>query len=472
MPAFQIPLIRGDSVDDNTEYRDSLPVNMFTIPRDVLDTNGYLINWYGLSDFATGEGVDRGCIWVSAAGFEGHYRVSGEKLISVGHGGAISILGDIPGSRQVSMDYSFNNLAIVADGKLFYYNKADGLRQIDDPDVGSPIDLVWVDGYFFLTDGKDIYHSDITNEESFLPLDFGSAQFLPDPSRGLGKNEDNEILVFGAFSIEYFINVGTENFAFQRLNQKAQKIGVLGTHCKREMNGKWYTLSRRKESAPSFHIVSLGNEQAISTRETDQILAEYTHDQLSRVTVDTMVRDNIKLVLFHLPGKTFLFNETAAEKFGAVNAWTVLKSDVLGDNTYRAKNILLDPRNGKWIAGDKLDSHIGFMDPSICTHYDEIAEWIVDTPFLNLGGKIIHQLTLETIPGISPDEDATVELSVTRQGRTHSQGRWVKMGANYDYGQRFIIRQPFGFIRHYISIRLRGASRTRMSIAGFKAVNS
>jgi len=472
VPAFQIPLIKGDSVDDNTEYRDSLPVNMFVIPRDVLDTNGYLINWYGLANFSTGEGIDRGCIWVSAAGLEGHYRVSGKSLISVNADGTTKVIGDVGGFGQVSMAYSFNNLAIVSGGKLFYYNAADGLREITDPDAGRPIDVVWVDGYFFFTDGKDIYHSDITDEESFLPLDFGNAQFLPDPSRGLGKNEDNEILVFGAFSIEYFINVGTENFAFQRLNQKAQKIGVLGTHCKKEMSGKWYTLSRRKESAPSFHIVSLGNEQTISTRETDQVLSGYTHDQLSAVTVDTMIRDNVKLAVFHLPNHTFLFNESIAEKMGIDNAWTILKSDVLGDNTYRAKNILLDPRNGKWLTGDKLDSHIGSMDKSICTHYGDIAEWIIDTPFLNLGGQIVHQLTLETIPGISPDEDATVELSVTMQGRTHGQGRWVKMGSNYDYSQRFIIRQPFGFIRHYISIRLRGASRSRMSLAAFTAVTS
>lgn len=481
MPATQVSLIKGDSVDNNTEYRDSLPTNMFVIPREVLGTNGYLINWYGLANFATGEGVDRGAIWVSNADLEGHYRVSGNSLLSIDTDGAIDNLGDIPGSGQVSMDYSFNNLAIVADEKLFYYNKNDGLREISGvvdngnntpigTSVGSPIDLVWVDGYFFVTDGDDIYHSDITNEERFLPLDFGNAQFLPDPSRGLGKNEDNEILVFGAFSIEYFINVGTENFAFQRLNQKAQKIGVLGTHCKREMNGKWYTLSRRKESAPSFHIISLGNEQVISTRETDQILSTYTHNQLASVTVDTMVRDNMKLVIYNLPDKTLMFNETIAEKMGIDNAWTILKTDVLGDLTYRAKDPILDPRSGKWIVGDKRGSTIGVLDASICTHYGEIAEWIIDTPFLKFDGKSITQIEIDTIPGISPDEDATVELSVTFNGRTHSQGRWVKMGANYDYGQRFILRNPVGFVRDMFSMRFRGASKTRMSLAKLNMV--
>ena len=165
-----------------------------------------------------------------------------------------------------------------------------------------------------------------------------------------------------------------------------------------------------------------------------------------------------------------MFNETIAEKMGIDNAWTILKTDVLGDLTYRAKDPILDPRSGKWIVGDKRGSTIGVLDASICTHYGEIAEWIIDTPFLKFDGKSITQIEIDTIPGISPDEDATVELSVTFNGRTHSQGRWVKMGANYDYGQRFILRNPVGFVRDMFSMRFRGASKTRMSLAKLNMV--
>lgn len=472
MPVMQIGLIKGDSVDNNTEYRDSLPVNMFVIPRDVLETNGYLINWYGISEYATGQGVDRGAIWVSAEGLTGHYRVSGTFLIKVNTDSTVTVIGAISGSDEVSMAYSFNNLAIVADDKLYYYNPTDGLRQIIDPDIGDPIDITWVDGYFFLTDGKDIYHSDILDEEQFQPLEFGNAQTSPDPSQGVGRNEDNEVIVFGSFTTEPFTNVGTENFAFRRITQKSLNIGIMGTHCKAEMNGKWYVIGRRKESAPSFHVVSLGSESSISTRETDKIIAHYTEDDFTNATVDAMIRDNMKLVIFNLPNHTLMFNETIAEQMGLDNAWTILKSDLVGDLTYRAKNPILDPDSAKWIVGDKKDSMIGELDQSICTHYSDIVEWIIDTPFINLEGKIVHQLMLETLPGISPDEDATVALSVTRNGRHHVPEHWVDMGANYDYDQRFIVRQPFGFIRHYISIRFRGASRSRMSFANLKAVYS
>jgi len=472
MPVMQIPLIKGDTVDDNTEYRDSLPTNMFVVPRSVLGAKGYLINWYGLAEFATGQGIDRGAIWVSIEDFRGHYRVSGTSLIKVNSNGVVDVLGTIFGTDEVEMDYSFNNLAIVADNRLYYYNPTDGLRQINDPDIGDPIDITWVDGYFFLTDGTDIYHSDITDEESFLPLDFGNAQTSPDPSQGVGRNEDNEVVVFGSFTTEPFINVGTANFAFQRITQKALNIGIMGTHCKAEMSGKWYVIGRRKESSPSFHVISLGAESTISTREVDKIISKYSESDFDNATVNPMIRDNIKLVIFNLPSHTLVFNETVAEKMGLDNAWTILKSGVAGDATYRGKHPILDPDAKKWIVGDKRDSKIGDMDQSICTHYDEIAEWIVDTPFIRFNGKIPNQIMLEIISGIAPDNDATVALSVTTNGRQHSSEQFINMGINNDYNQRFIVRQPFGFVRHYIGIRFRGASRARMSIAMLEAVVS
>lgn len=460
----QVPFIKGDTVDDNVEYRDALSVNMYAVERQVLNTAGYLINYFGLSEFATGEGVDRGAIWVSREGFEGHYRVSGQSLISLDQDGNKTVIGSIPGSEQVSMDYSFNNLAIVANGRLYYYNPTDGLRQITDSDIGSPIDIVWVDGYFFLTDGESIYHSNITDEEQFDPLAFANAEFIPDPSKGLGKTEENEVVVFGAFSTEYFINVGADNFAFQRIARKASKLGILGTHSKIELNGRWYVVGRRKETAPSFQVVSTGREQSFSSREVEKILAEYTNDQLSTITIDAFTIDDVSMIKFHLPNHTLLFNETIAASQGIPAAWSILKTDVNGDRTYRAKNMVLDPRSGKWIIGDKRDSRIGEMERSLCTHYGEIVEAILFTPFLKLERLSIDKLEMETIPGIAPDNDATVFVSMTQNGRIYGQ-EWTQLyGNNNDYSQRFYLRR-LGYIRDYVGFKFRAASRSRMSFA-------
>lgn len=459
---FKVGFIRGDSVDDNVEYRDNLPVNMYSIPSQKFGSPGYVINYYGLTSFATGEGIDRGGIWVSRSGLEGHYRVSGNSLISIDSSGNTTVLGSIPGSDQVSMDYSFNNLAIVADGKLYYYNPDAGFRQITDPEVGSPIDLVWVDGYFFLTDGENIYHSNILNEELYEPLDFSNAQFIPDSSRGLGKNDDNEVLVFGEFSTEYFINTGNENFAFQRITRKAQKIGIVGTHAKAEMSARYYILGRRVETAPSLHVISIGNEQSFSTREIDKIIAEYTESDLESITIDAYKRDNISFVKIHLPRHTLLFNEPIAQSLGIEYAWTILKSDVLGDLTYRAKNVVFDPRNGDWLIGDKRDGSVGVMSEENCTHYGQIAEWLLYTAFLKLETLSVNSLEMETIPGIAPDNDATVFISQTVNGRTYGKEYIQVYGENLDYNQRFRVRN-MGYIRDWVGYKFRGASRSRMS---------
>jgi hypothetical protein len=461
---MQIPLMKGDVIK-NVEYRDALPTNMIVIPRQIFDANGYMFQWYGLTEFANGEGIDRGAIWVSRTGLEGHYRLSGTSFIKVNTNGTTEVLGTINGTDEASLAYSFNNIAIVADNKLYYYNPTDGFRQITSSGVvGSPIDIAWIDNYFVLTDGEGVYHSNIADEKIYDPLDFGNAQFRPDPAKGIAINEDNELVVFGAFTVEYFTNTANENFVFTRIQRKAQKIGIIGTHCKREMNGKWYTLARRKETSPSFHIISLGSEQKFSTREIDKILSTYTETELELTTIDTFVIDNIKMVQFNLPRETLLFNETAAETVGAGGAWVILKSDVNGDRPFRGKGAIYDPYLSEWIVGDKYNSNIGTLDESAATHYGELAEFIMFTPFIKLDDLSIDELNIETIPGIAPDNDATVAFSVTYDGRNYSKEWWNLYGENLDYNQRFYIRR-IGYVRNWVSMKFRGASRSRMSFS-------
>jgi len=463
---MQIPMLKGDKIGSNTDYRDGLLTNMYAVKRDILGANGYLMSFYGLSGFAEGGGVDRGGKWVSREGLEGHYRLSGTDFIKIDEYGLITVLGTVAGSDQASIDFSFNNVAVVAGGKLFYYNPTAGFRQMTDTDIGNPIDIVWVDGYFFLTDGETIYHSNILNEEQYEPLAFANAEFMPDSSRGLGRTEENEVLVFGEFSKQSFINVGATPFAFQTIPRKNQKIGILGVHCKKELNGKWYTLSRRENTAPSFHIISIGTEQSISTRETDVILQSYTDDELSTSTVDAFIDGNVTFIMFHLPSHTLVFNESVAETFGLESSWSILKTDTTGDLTYRGRNIVRDPRNGKWLIGDKRDGSVGEIDRTICTHYGAMVEWLIHTPAVMLETGSINKLEIETIPGVSPDNDATVFISMSQDMRANSMEYSKEYGMNNQFGLRFIVRR-LGYVRSWVTFRLRGVSRSRMAFSKF-----
>lgn len=465
MPEFNVTLLKGDKFKaSEVDYRDALPVNMYAVPKPVLGANGYMYQLPGLTSHATGSGIDRGGIWCSAKGLEGHYRVSGTDLIRIDSLGAVTVLGTVPGTEQVTMDFTFNNVILVADQKLYYYNPTNLFREITDGGlVGNPISVVFVANFVVLTDGERLYHSDIQDEESFPATTEVQAEFVPDKTLALKKNEDNELLVFGEFSAEHFIfNSTFVGFAFQPLDRKASKLGVSGSRSVAELEGIWYTVGRREETAPSCYMYAGGSGKRVASREIEQVLKTYTDDALATTTVDCITLDKISLVFIHLPDATYLFNATVAESQGVDNAWSLVKTGVF-DANFRGRNFIRDPRLGKWIAGDKQNSNVGIFDESVATQYGEIAEWLLFSPFLKLETLSIDQLEIETIPGIVNDiEDATVFISRTENGRTYGT-EWTQLyGTQWDYNQRFFIR-TLGYVRHWMGFKFRGASRNRMA---------
>lgn len=461
-----IPLIKGDKADNNTDYRDALPVNYYAVLREIYGEQGYMLNYYGLSDFATGQWVSRGSIWVARTGFDGQYRVSGQKLIKIEDNQSVTVLGDITGIDQASLTYSLNNLAIVADGKLYYYNPTDGLRQITDPHVGSPIDIVWADFRFVLTDGEYLFQSSLLDEEEYEPLDFSGSDFQPDKIWGVGLNEDNELIAFNELTTEYFVNSGADNFSYTRIQLKAVKSGIAGTHAKAEYKDKWYALTRRRSTQYQFSVIQSGSSESITSREIEKILAKYSGEQLSKTVVEVFTKDSITWMIAHLPNETLAYNDNIAKAYGVNLAWSILKTDVLGDATYRGKDMVYDPRFSKWCIGDKKDGTIGFLDDSVCTHYGDITEGLLFTPVLSMESLSIDKLEVETIPGISPNNDATVFISRSEDLRVHGQEWTQEYGANLDYNQNFEVRR-LGYVRKNVSFKVRTASRSRMAFCKF-----
>ena len=490
---MQIPLIKGESVDSSSQWRDSLPQNMYAVDKPTLGAEGFMTSYPGLEFVAVGDldtnGRDRGAIWVSTPSFIGQYRVIGGSLskieITDGFLNTLDSLGLVPGYDLVKMAYSFNNLAIVADGRLFYYNPTDGLREIIDNEVGTPIDIVWGDNLFILTDGTNIYHSDPLDEENYLPLDFGSAEFQPDPSLGLGFNEDSELIAFGTLSVEHFTNVGSENFVFRRIKQKAQKIGIVSTVSKGYYGNTYYMLGGRENSQFGAYITESGASQKISSVAVDKILSGYLRSDMQESIVEVVEFDGTILCLIHLPKDYVLcFNQSAAKKFGIESAWSVLTSrdaenpESATQLAHRAYNYIHDKTYNRWFCGDKVNFRVGLVDPDRGDQYHAPQELIMDSPLIKLETLSIDSLDIETVPGQkvksffydpfgTPLEDeSTVFVSLTYNGRTHGK-EWTKLyGRNNDYSTRFYIRR-LGYVRDIVGFRFRAYTRARMSFANF-----
>ena len=463
MPTAPITLIKGDKVGIETDYRDALPVNMYAVKRDILSAKGYMIGYPGLTKLADGTGIDRGASYNER--FEDQYRVSGTKLISVSAGGVVAELGDIPGSSQARLIdfYSFNTQGIIADGRFFLYDPVGGFREVVDPDLGNIIDGVWVDSYYFMTDGENLLHTDIDDEESISPLTFATAEFMPDPSLGLAKTQDNKVMVFGRYSLEYFIDVATANFAFQRVPTRAQKIGIVATHAKCESSTKFYITGGFRDGAVAVYAIGIGSSIKVSNREIDKIITKYTEPELSDMRMECRTENDVTFILVHLPEETLCFNESIAAVFGKEVAWSILKTGT-GDASYRGINGVFDARSAKWVYGDKTGAEIGILDNDVSTQYDAIAEWILFTPFLDLETFSVDEIDLETIPGHTSTLDATVAVSITYNGVIYGSEYWMEYGEPSDYNQRFILRR-LGICNDWLAFKFRGVSKSRMAFA-------
>lgn len=461
MPSQKIPitLIKGDKISAQTDYLDVLPENMFAVPKPVMGAAGFMMQHYGLTEYGTGSGPDRGGVWNER--LQMHFRVSYTQFMIVEEDGQNQRFGTIPGMDQVSMPYSFNTQAVIGGGAFYLYDPVNGFRQVLDADVKTPIDGTWIDGYYFLTDGEFLYHTELNDESQVSPLAFATAEFAPDPTLGVGKTADDKVIVFNRYTTEFFANVASNNFAFSRIQARALKIGIVATHAKCELKQSWYFVGSRKESDLGVHVLGVGSSQQISTRAIDRILGQYTEPQLADMSMEAIEVDGMSFVYIHLPNETLLFNETVANASGVDNAWSILKRGT-GSLPWRGINGVFDPRLGQWVFGDKIDLRLGILDPISVDQYGEMAEWVLYTPFMYLEGLSVDSLNIDTMPGHSPSDDATLFVSLTYDGVTYGHEVTALYGRTGDYNQRYIVNR-MGYVRNWVGFKLRGASRAKMA---------
>lgn len=459
---MQIPVLNGIYTDEGPDFRTSYPVNLIPVPKDNGISKGYLRPAYGIIALGSGPGVDRGGInWNGSL-----YRVMGTSLVSIAADGSATVLGDVGGSGQVTLDYSFDRLAISSGGNLFYWN-GSSLVQVTDADLGQVVDFVWVDGYFMTTDGQYIVVTELNDPLSVNPLKYGSSEADPDPVKALLKIR-NEVSALNRYTIETFDNVGGDLFPFQRIEGAQIQKGVIGTHaCCVFLDAIAFLGSGRNES-PAIYVGSNGNAAKISTREIDQILLGYPEFTLEGVVLESMIDRSHQHLLVHLPDRTLVYDASSSQVVGEP-VWFVLTSSIAGFEKYRAKNVVYV--YGRWISGDPTSSNIGYYYESISSHYGNDVRWEFGTTIIyNEGrGAIFHELELCGLTGrVALGDNPVISTSYSTDGETWSQDKSISAGKIGDREKRLVWLQQ-GHMRNWRIQRFRGDSRSHISFSRLEA---
>lgn len=457
---MMIPIINGIFSDVAADFRTSYPINMLAVPKKTGISEGYLKTADGVELFATGLGKDRGGInWKDEL-----YRVSGSRLIKVSSSGVIADIGEIAGTETCSFAYSFDRLAIQGGGKLYYYNGT--LTQVTDPDLGTVLDVIWVDGYFMTTDGTSLVVTEINNPNAVDPLRYGSSEVDPDRIVGLIKPVQ-DVYAMNRYTIEIFSNIGGNGFPFQRIQGATINCGLIGKDAKTEVAGTVVFLGSRKNEAPAVYIVSGNAAQEVSTREIDIWLAKHTEQELAQCVVETRKFAGHELIYVHLNDATAVYDLAASQLVGEP-VWCWLSTGTAGINPYQSVNFIWC--YDKWICGNKNDSKIGRV-VTAPTQYGQIAGWQFDTiaMFNRTNRAIFHKMELTNTAGRAPfGEEPICWASWTGDGLTWSDEKPCKMGSSGNYANRLTWLRN-GVMETWRSIRFRGANKTPVSFARLEA---
>jgi hypothetical protein len=458
---MQIPILNGVFADNAPDLRQSYPVNMVPVSLKSGISNGYLRPGDGIVQFATGPGIDRGGIeWQGIC-----YRVMGTKLVTVSSTGVVTILGDVGTGGQVTMDYSFDRLAIASGGRLYYWNGT--LTQVTDPDLGVVLDVVWVDGYFMTTDGEFLVVTELTDPTQVNPLKYGSSEVDPDPIVAVIKLR-NEIYAINSNTIEVFDNVGGDFFPFNRIDGAQVQKGAVGTHACCEFMQRIAFVGGGRNEAPSVYLAANATTEKIATREIDQILEGYSEATLSQILLEQRVEKDHTFLYIHLPDRTLVFDGMTTQALGQP-VWFVLTTSLAGFEQYRARNFIYC--YDKWIAGDPQSSNLGTISENISSHWGQIVRWEFGTIIVynESLGAVFHQMELVSLTGsVALGLDPVISTSYSIDGKSYSQDRFIKVGTTGSPAKRLVWFQQ-GFMRNWRIQRFRGTSDAHISVARLEA---
>jgi len=202
----------------------------------------------GLDVFASiGNGPHRGAISVEGTLFV----VSGTALYEVAKDGTATSRGTIPGTGRVCMAYNQitdGNQLVVGNGSSGYvYNTVTGaFTQITDDGFAGFKSCDFLNQYIVGVEplGRFWYHSDLVDALSYNTLDRYGAETSPDAIQGLIASH-NEVLVFGARTIEPWVNDPENNAAgtaFQLQRGSVIERGCLNGHTIRRLDNSVFFL--------------------------------------------------------------------------------------------------------------------------------------------------------------------------------------------------------------------------------------
>ena len=475
MPVVQLPIRKGTVTDRaESDWLDSLPVNMVAVPKSVLNASGYMRSWPGLEFLMVSQGIARGAVFNVVE--EQVYRVTGTSLID--ESGVV--LADVAGADFAPMPFSRNTQAVVSGGKLLFWSPGDreltelenwklnergDMMPATDFDISNIVDAVRNRGrYIWITrDSGQFGVTDIQNEQRpDYVAPFYSAEAEPDENIAVDAWK-GYVVIFGRYTVEYFGLTGSAENIYSPAQSLTVRAGIVGRGCKCHYLDSFAILGSPQFEPPSVYIIQNGAYLEIASRRIQKIIRNYSLSEIEQTAYMEPVKfDNHEFLLIHLPNDVLVYDHNSSDQ--GIRSWSVLKTDINGNTPYRG---IFHINNGQnWSVGDKTDPVISSLNFVDARHLGEEVEYQVDTPMVQARNRRLYDLEIDNIPGRS-GEQHRLAFSVTYDGITYGQEKWVHLDQPRSYRRRVLSRR-LGYSRNNVGFRLRWITDSPSTISDFR----
>ena len=272
------------------------------------------------------------------------YVVSGTILVKVDASGTATTIGGIPGTSKVSMAHNdktgSRQLVIAVDGNK-YLVEGDVLSDITDTDLPAAVSVTFLNQriIYGIADGR-FFWSALDDAGNISSVDFATAEGRPDGLVAV-REHLQEVWVFGASSIEPWIDTGNATAPFRRSGGAVIPKGCIGKDTIAALDKNLFWVG----DDGSVYMAAVHELQRISNHGVEEDI---------RATSD---KSTIEALAYFYGGHawyvisaadwTWKFNRTISEKAGRP-VWTERFS--YGLNRWRASHAV--DFGGKIIVGD------------------------------------------------------------------------------------------------------------------------
>lgn len=462
----QLALVYGDNKNSSTmDWVTKFPVNVIPVPRPVVGVNGYMRMFPGLVKQQDVDGVSRGVQWNTVKDLP--YRVMGGKIYLDG-----DVVDDVPNSDRVSMAHSRASQGVSSGGELRLYQYDGGVKVfsnwptdvVPDPfDWGQVGDVTHLrQRYIFAQKGTDTIWVSSLDDESKpdKTAPFYRAESMPDGILALREWRDY-VLCFGSSTIEFFSLTGNAQSILQSQPSYMVRIGIAGQFAVCDYLDTFAFVSSPSRGQPSVYMMasSGGTYQEIANYQINQILSEYSTEELSATVCERLYIKAHKFLIIHLPRHTLIYDAVASQSMG-IQAWSILKTG-LGDDVYRAIDFM---NEGDVIScGDKKLPILGKQTDSLSSQYGEDQELIMYTPLIPAENAIVSDFEIEVNTGASGVVNH-VFVSSTEDGINYGMEKLVNSDAPWRWLSRTLWRKV-GRVRTKIGFKIRLVGATPATMA-------